>query len=118
MFFNPTVFAAGSPVKPQAWAQINRGCVNSGVATLQGLECLVQNILAAALPLLGLVFAAMIVLAGFQLITAGGEKEGIQKAKSTATMAVAGLFMAAAAWLILVFLEKFTGFKLTEFKVQ
>ena len=112
------VFAAA----PAEWGP---GCVyvlkengnTSYIATLQGLGCLIRNILAAAWPLLGLAFAAMVIWAGFQFILAGGEKEGLTKARKTLTYAVMGLFMAAAAWLVLVFLEHLTGFSLTTFQI-
>ncbi len=113
MFWQLLVFAGG----PQPWSEGPNQCVEQGVATLKGFECLLQNVLLVALPLLGLAVGAMVVVAGFQLITAGGEREQIKKAKNTATYAVVGLVLASLSWLILRFIEYLTGFKLTEFKI-
>jgi len=88
-----------------------------GVATLKGVQDLVVNLLRVILPLAGLAVAAMILVGGFQLITAGGEKEGISKAKDTFTYAIFGLALAIIAWFILLFVENFTGVKVTEFSL-
>jgi hypothetical protein len=88
-----------------------------GVATLKGIQDLVINLLRVILPLAGLAVAVMILVGGFQLITAGGEKEGIAKAKGTFTSAIFGLALAIIAWFILLFVENFTGVKVTEFSL-
>ena len=113
---NWTVRAADLAMVPHSWSG---GCVyqQTDVATLQGFGCLAENIMAAIWPLLGLAFAAMVIAAGLQFILAGGEKEGLAKARKTLTSALMGLFLAAAAWLILIFLEKLFGFNLTQLKI-
>jgi hypothetical protein len=88
-----------------------------GVATLKGVQDLVINLLRVVLPLAGLAVAVMILVGGFQLITAGGEKEGISKAKDTFTYAIFGLALAIIAWFILLFVKDFTGVEVTEFNL-
>jgi len=78
---------------------------------------IVQNLVRQLLPLLGLAVGAMIVVGGFQLITSGGSKEGVQKAKDTLTFAIWGLALAFLAWFILLFVEEFTGVNVTEFSL-
>ncbi len=99
---------------PSAW---DSGSVVDGVATLRGIEDLIANLLRVILPLAGLAVVVMIIAGGFQLITAGGEKEGIAKAKNTFTHAVFGLVFAIIAWFILLFIKNFTGVNVTEFSM-
>ena len=102
---------------PESWANINSRCFESDVATLKGVECMFVNILRMVLPLAGLAVGVMLVVGGFQLITAGGNQEGIQKAKNTFTYAIGGLVAVILVWFGLVFIENFTGFKVTEFNM-
>ncbi len=88
-----------------------------GVATLRGIEDLITNLLRVVLPLAGLAVVVMIITGGFQLITAGGEKEGIGKAKDTFTYAIFGFVLAIIAWFILLFIEKFSGVEVTKYSL-
>jgi len=87
------------------------------VATLNDFEGLVGGVLSTALPLLGLAAGIMVLVAGFQIIAAGGEREGMQKAKNTLTYAVLGLVLAFVSWFILRFVHFFTGVDVTQFKI-
>lgn len=87
------------------------------VATFADIEMMVGNILSVALRLLGLAVGVMVIVGGFQLLTSGGSQEGAQKARGTFTMAIFGLVLAILAWFILVFIENFTGIKVTEFAI-
>ena len=105
------LFIKASPV----WA-----AVTDGVATLggdEGVEGVLERILNAALSLLGLAVGVMIIVGGFQLLTSGGSKEGVQKAKGTFTSAIIGLVLAILSWFILVFIKDFTGVNVTEFAI-
>lgn len=99
---------------PSAWGSDS---VVDGVATLRGIEDLIVNALRVIIPFAGLAVAVMIIVGGFQLITAGGEKEGIAKAKNTFTYAVFGLALAIIAWFILLFVKDFTGVDVTNFQI-
>jgi len=100
---------------PAAWGP---GCAVGGeVATIGGIECLFRNILRTILPIAGLAVGIMVIVAGFQLITAGGEK-GAEKAKNTFTYAIGGLVAVILVWFILVFIEKFTGITVTQFEIK
>lgn len=87
------------------------------VATLEGLECLFRNIISVALTLAGLALFVMLIVGGFQYLTSGGEVEAATKARKTLTYAFFGLVLVVAAFLILRFIEVFTGVTLTEFKI-
>jgi len=53
-----------------------------------------------------------LMLGGFQWITSGGEKEGVQSAKQKITQAIVGLAILACSWAIIVLLGKFLGIQL------
>lgn len=104
------VFAAD----PLVWSD---RCATDGVATIQGFECLFQNVLRVATSLAGIAFGVMIVVGGFRMIFAGGEKGKVETAKNTITIAFAGLALVIAAWFILLLIETVTGARVTEFSV-
>lgn len=88
---------------------------NVEVATLQGLECLFRNLVGAITTLAGIVFGVMLVVGGFKLIFAGGDKQKIQSAQKTFTYAVIGLALMIVSWFVLMLIEEFTGITVTQF---
>ena len=110
-FFLGGVFAA----QPGNW-QPGR-CVIDDVATIQGFECLFQNILRVLTTVAGLAFGLMIIVGGFKLIFAGGEQKGLQSAKNTLTFAFIGIVLVIAVWFVLRFIEHFTGMPVTKFEI-
>lgn len=88
------------------------------VATLKGLEGIFQNIVGAALGFAGIAFFLMLLLGGFQYLTAGGEPPKVEAASKTLTWAIGGLVFIALAFLFLRFIEVFTGVPISEFKIQ
>jgi len=59
------------------------------------------------LALLGVIFVVLIVIAGFNWMTAGGDEEKINKAKSTLSAAVIGLLIVISAYAITYFVFKY-----------
>ena len=86
-------------------------------ATIQDLTMIVQRILNIAIRLAGIAAFIMLIVGGFQFLTAGGDSKKTQAAGSTITYAIFGLVAVIAAWFILLFIEKFTGVKVTEFNI-
>lgn len=108
--FNPKpALAQGSP-----WST---RCQTDGVATIQGFECLFQNILQVIIPIAGLVFFAIFISGGFKYLTSGGDPKKASAATKTLTMAFIGLIGVIFSWLILLFIKKFTGVDVTIFKI-
>lgn len=103
------VFAQGN-----IWS--NR-CQTDGVATIQGFECLFQNILQVIVPVVGLVFFAMFINGGFKYLTSGGDPKKAAAATKTLTVAFIGLIGIIASWFILLFIKQFTGIDVTIFKI-
>lgn len=67
------------------------------------LQETVIRIVQWALGLLALVAVIMIIVGGFQWMTAGGNEEKVDKAKKLISAAVIGLIIVLLAWAIVIF---------------
>ena len=93
-------------------------CVLRGdVATIQGLECLFYNVLQVIVYIAGLAFIFMFISGGFQYLTSAGDPKATAQSSSTLAMAILGLVGIILSWLILKFIQDFTGVNVTEFKI-
>ena len=63
----------------------------------------IANIIKAILGLLGIIFIALMVYAGFMWMTAAGNEDRIKKAKTTIAAAIVGVAIVLAAFLITTF---------------
>lgn len=95
----------------------NAGCMDEGVATIKGLECIFQNIITPIPTILALIAVGMIIFAGIRLLMAGADPKAYAAAWKTFTWAVIGLILLSAAWLIIILIERFTGANLSTFTV-
>ncbi len=86
-------------------------------ATLKDLEVVFGNLVNVVLGFAGVVLLIMLVLGGFKYITSGGDPKKAESARNTLTYAVGGMVFVALAYLILKFIEVFTGAPVTEFKI-
>lgn len=87
------------------------------VAKLQDLEGVFGNVVSVVLGLAGVVLFIMLLLGGFSYITSGGDPKKVGSARNTLTYAIGGVIFIALAYLILKFIETFTGAPVTEFKI-
>ena len=102
----------------QAWSGRCVGTgANSDVATIQGLECLFYNVLQAIVVVAGLAFFVMFISGGFKYLFSSNDQKAVAAASSTLTMAIIGLIGIIASWLILSFIQKFTGVNVTQFNI-
>ena len=106
-----------SPVFAQTKDWDDGRCAVDGVATIQGFECLFQNILQIIVPIAGLAFFAMFLVGGFKYITSGGDPKKAAAASHTITMAFVGIIGVLVSWLILLFIQNFTGVNVTDFTI-
>ena len=105
-----------SPVYAIDWN--NGRCTKDGVATIQGFECLFQNIAQVIVYFAGIVFFFMFIKGGFQYLTSGGDPKKTAKATSTLTMSIVGLVGVIISFLIIKFIANFTGIEsITEFAI-
>lgn len=86
-------------------------------ATIKDLEEIIRNLLHVVVRLAGIVVFVMFLIGGVQYLTSGGNPEETKKATGTLTYAVLGLVLILLAWFILLFVENFTGVKVTEFRL-
>ena len=85
--------------------------VNFDVATIQGLRCMIANVLSVAITGIGLAGFIMLIVGSFRYIASGGNTKGAETAKNTITFAVIGLVVALSSFVILNIIAEFTGVK-------
>jgi type IV secretion system pilin len=113
--FNLTKIFIPQPVIAQTgWSD---RCVDDGIATIQGFECLLANVIQIIVSLAGLAFFIMFIVGGFKFLTSGGDPKKAASAASTLTMAIIGLVGLIISWIILLLIENFTGIPVTQFKI-
>lgn len=94
-------------------------CVsNTDVATIRGIQCLLQNVLQIIVGAAGLVFFAMLIIGGFKYLTSGGDPKKTASASSTLGLSFMGLLGVLVSWLILLFIQYFTGVNVTNFNIN
>lgn len=64
---------------------------------------IIQVVISAFLGLLGIIFLVLIIFAGYNWMTAGGDEEKVAKAKETLSRAIIGLIIIIAAYAITYF---------------
>jgi amino acid transporter len=91
-----------SPATQQE-TQANAFAQSSGLNPTTSVGDIVAEVIETALGLLGIIFLVLLVLAGFNWMTADGNEEKIEKAKQTITRAIIGLAIVIAAYSITYF---------------
>ena len=86
-------------------------------AQLKDLEAVFDNLVNVILGFAGIALFIMLLVGGFQYMTAGGDPKKAEMAKKTLTSAIVGLVLIVLAYLILVIIGEVTGTSLTEFKI-
>jgi ABC-type Fe3+ transport system permease subunit len=105
-----TRFQIQAQATPQKWEQIDEHCVTKGdVATIQGIMCLLANVLRVALPLIGITGFIMMVYGSLTWLLSGGDSQAVEKARNSMIFAVVGLVLALSSFIIINLLAKFTG---------
>jgi len=88
------------------------------VATIQGLQCLLANVLSIFLTLVGVTAFIMLIVASFRLLVSGGDTKQVEKGRNSVTYAIIGLVVAVSAFIILNLIADFTGVRtILEFKI-
>jgi hypothetical protein len=93
----------------QDWDVISTGCSENSVATIQGIGCLLANVLSVALTLIGLASFIMIIVGGFKYLAMGSNQQHAESAKKTITFAIIGIVVALSAFIVLNIVSSFTG---------
>lgn len=80
-----------------------------GVATLQCLVPLFENIVKAVVAFGGIALLLMLLVGGFNFLFSAGDPKKLEQARGTISQAVVGLLIMSAAYLIINLIGKFTG---------
>lgn len=76
------------------------GGYDTGVESETGLSEIIGMIINAGLSLLGVIFIVLIIYAGFNWMTAGGDEGKVETAKKTLSRAIIGLIIVAGSYSI------------------
>lgn len=79
------------------------------VPTIQGMRCIVANLLSIGTSGVGLAGFVMFIVGSFTYLLSGGNNKGTENAKQTLTFAVVGIVVALSAFIILNVISAFTG---------
>ena len=91
--------------------------VIDGVATIKGFEWIFRNVVTMAIGFAGITLFLLLLVGGFKYLTSGGNPESVASAQRTITSALVGLIIIALAFLILTFIQVFTGANVSVFTV-
>jgi NADH:ubiquinone oxidoreductase subunit 6 (subunit J) len=86
-------------------------------ATLEGLNTIVYNLITVALYVGAILVFIMLLVGGFKYITSGGDPKAAEAAKKTITHAIMGIVLLVSGFLILRFIQVFTGAQVTNFNI-
>lgn len=101
------VFPHQTLAQTQEWTG---ACVqNEDVATIQGITCMIGNVLGVILPLIGLAAFIMLVVGSVRWMLSGGSSQNVEKARNTMVFAVVGIVLALTSYIIINILADFTG---------
>ncbi len=101
----------------QDWEKINPSCVagfGNDVATIQGIMCLLANVLSVALTIIGIAGFIMLVVASLQWMLSGGNSQSVESARNSMIFAVVGLLLALSSFMIINIIAQFTGLSIIE----
>lgn len=76
---------------------------NADVASAPNIVQIVLSVIGVALSVLGVIFLALIIYAGFNYMTAGGDEGKVETAKHTIVRAVIGLVIILVSYAIVQF---------------
>lgn len=105
---------------PKALAQ---GSIDIGIPRpenqrIYDLGKLISALISAVLVLAAIAAFAYLILGGFQWITSGGDKSGVEAAQKRIQAAIIGLFIVFAAWALMTVIGNFLGFDPFNLKIQ
>ena len=94
----------------QVYAQgIYVGDQTDGVAGLDWILVLIQNVLAVALRLVGVAAFIMFIVGSYKMLASGGNPDSLESGKKTFGMAIGGLVVAALAYFLFKIISDITG---------
>lgn len=86
-------------------------------AKLFELDQIFGSVVSSLIALASIALFIMLVIGGFKYLTSQGDPKNVESARNTLTYAIGGMVLIGLSFLILKFIEFFTGAKITEFKI-
>lgn len=104
-------------INPVINAQIGNAAdaADGGTAPSVMVQLLLRNIITTALGLGGIYFFINLLIAGYQYISAGGDKESVQKATAKIRNAVVGIIILLSVYAVAWVIGTVFGISLTQF---
>ncbi len=99
------------------WTGVCVGGEAGDVATIQGLECLLGNVLSVFFALIGLAAFVMVVIGAMRILLSGGDSKGMDTGKKTVTLAIIGIVVALSGFILVRLLSSFLGVDLMQFQI-
>ena len=100
---------------------ITNPALNENIRNLEGVDFfnkLLPNLIGLAFVIGVLIFVAIIIVGAIQWIISGGDKGGIESAKSKITNAVIGIIILFALFAIITVVENFFGVEILTLQVN
>ena len=82
-------------------------------AQISDIVGIIARIIGLLAPAAAIAVFIMILVAGFQFLTSGGDPKSVAAARTTFTYAILGAILVVVVWLILTLIEFVTGAKVT-----
>ena len=82
-------------------------------ARISDIVPIIANIIKLLAPAVAIAVFVMILIAGFQFLTSGGDPKSVAAARTTLTYAILGAILVVVVWLILTLIEYVTGVDVT-----
>lgn len=83
-------------------------------AQISDIVGVLQRIIQLLAPAAAIALFIMLLVAGFQFLTSGGDPKSVGQARMTLTLAIIGIILVISAWLILLLIKSVTGVNVTE----
>lgn len=99
------------------WSGVCVGGEANDVATIQGIECLMGNVLSVFFAVIGLAAFIMVVIGATRILLSGGNSKNVDTGKKTITLAIIGIVVALAGFILVRVLSGFTGVDLLQFVI-
>lgn len=108
-FFAFLASALPAYAQTSSWSGVCVSQTDPDVATIQGLQCLMANVLSVFLTVLGITGFIMLIVGSMRWLLSGGNSQNVDKAGKTMTFAVVGIVVSLSSFIILRLIAEFTG---------
>lgn len=110
----PIAFPRATLAQTRAWGEISTNCIyedasGDQIATIEGIECVVTNLLNIGVSLVGIASFIMLLVGGVLYLTSGGNPKNTETGSKTISYAIRGILVSISGWIVINFIATFTG---------